>query len=99
DSGKDGPWLAGMTLKPSVIYEAWCSQRPGNIIVMILEIHGRPVKAGESFSAVHIVGYFENIEEMHKVYNQYKGYSMLIGDVSKWELRDKPEVPVDSSAS
>ncbi len=86
ESGKDGPWLAGMTLEPSVVYEAWCSQRPGNIIVMIEEIHGKPVKAGESFSAAHIVGYFDSIEEMHKVYNCYKGHTKLVADVSGWRL-------------
>ena len=47
ETGKDGPWLAGLTLDPSVVYEAWCSQRPGGIIVMIEEVHGRPVKAGD----------------------------------------------------
>src|SRR5262249_7052799 len=26
-SGKDGPWLAGMTLRPDVVCEAWCHQR------------------------------------------------------------------------
>ena len=75
ETGKDGPWLAGLTLDPSVVYEAWCSQRPGGIIVMIEEIHGKPVKAGESFSAAHIVGYFDTIEEMHKVYDRYKGHT------------------------
>ena len=79
-TGKDGPWLAGLTLDPSVVYEAWCSQRPGGIIVMIEEIHGRPVKAGESFSAAHIVGYFDTIEEMHKVYDRYKGHTALTAD-------------------
>ena len=39
ETGKDGPWLAGLTLDPSVVYEAWCSQRPGGIIVMIEEVH------------------------------------------------------------
>ena len=86
ESGKDGPWLAGMTLEPSVVYEAWCSQRPGNIIVMIEEIHGKPVKAGESFSAVHIVGYFDSIEEMHNVYNRYKGHTILTANASGWQL-------------
>ncbi|MGQ9607882.1 MAG: hypothetical protein ACUVWN_01140 [bacterium] len=85
-SGKDGPWLAGMTLEPSVVYEAWCSQRPGDIIVMIEEIHGKPVKAGESFSAAHIVGYFDSIEEMHNIYNQYKGHTKLVVDISGWRL-------------
>ena len=85
-TGKDGPWLAGLTLEPSVVYEAWCSQRPGNIIVMIEEIHGKPVKAGESFSAAHIVGYFDTIEEMHKVYDRYKGHTALTADQSGWRL-------------
>lgn len=86
ETGRDGPWLAGLTLEPSVVYEAWCSQRPGNIIVMILEIHGKPVKAGESFSAAHIVGYFDTIEDMHKVYDRFKGNTALIADASGWRL-------------
>jgi len=85
-TGKDGPWLAGLTLEPSVVYEAWCSQRPGNIIVMIEEIHGKPVKAGGSFSAAHIVGYFDTIEEMHAIYRKYKGHTALIADESGWRL-------------
>ncbi|MBM4031937.1 MAG: hypothetical protein FJ291_09145 [Planctomycetes bacterium] len=85
-TGKDGPWLAGLTLEPSVVYEAWCSQRPGGIIVMIEEIHGRPTKAGESFSAAHIVGFFDSIEEMHKVYERYKGHTALAADEKGWRL-------------
>jgi hypothetical protein len=72
ETGENGPRLAGLTLEPSVVYEAWCSQRPEDIVVMIQEIHGRPVKAGESFSAVYIVGYFDTIEDMHEVYDRYK---------------------------
>ncbi len=87
-TGKDGPWLAGLTLDPSVVYEAWCSQRPGNIIVMIEEIHGRPVKSGESFSAAHIVGYFDDIEQMHEVYDRYKGHTKLTADESGWRLEN-----------
>jgi len=85
-TGKDGPWLAGLTLEPSVVYEAWASQRPGGIIVMIEEIHGKPVKAGESFSAAHIVGYFDTIEEMHKVNDRHKGHTALTADASGWRL-------------
>jgi hypothetical protein len=85
-NGKAGPWLAGLTLDPSVVYEAWCSQRPGGIIVMIEEIHGRPVKAGESFSAAHIVGYFDTIEDMHKVYGRNKGHTALAADSAGWRL-------------
>jgi hypothetical protein len=85
-TGKDGPWLAGLTLEPSVVYEAWCAQWPGNFLIMIEEIHGKPVKAGESFSAAHIVGYFDTIEEMHTVYDRYKGHTALIADKSGWRL-------------
>ena len=85
-TGEDGPWLAGLTLEPSVVYEAWCSQRTGDIIVMIEEIHGRPVKAGESFSAAHIVGYFDGIEDMHRVYDRHRGHTALSADASGWRL-------------
>lgn len=85
-TGKDGPWLAGLTLDPTVVYEAWCSQRPGGIIVMIEEINGKPVKAGDSFSAAHIVGYFDNIEQMHEVYNRHKGHRALSADAKGWRL-------------
>ena len=85
-SAKDGPWLAGLTLEPSVVYEAWCSQRPGNIIVMIQEIHGKPTKAGDSFSAAHIVGFFDSIEEMHQVYARYKGHTALSASPAGWRL-------------
>jgi hypothetical protein len=85
-TGKDGPWLAGLTLEPSVVYEAWCSQRPGGIVVMIEEVHGRPVKAGEAFRAAHVVGYFDNVDEMHKVYERYKAHTGLTADTSGWRL-------------
>ena len=85
-TGEGGPWLAGLTLEPSIVYEAWCSQRPGDIIVMIEEIHGKPVKVGDSFSAAHIVGYFDTIEEMHRVYDLHKGHTALTAGASGWQL-------------
>jgi hypothetical protein len=85
-TGKDGPWLAGLTLEPSVVYEAWCSMRPGGIIVMIEEIHGKPTKAGDTFSAAHIVGYFDGIEPMHQLYESYKGHTGLSADKAGWKL-------------
>ena len=87
ETGESGPWLGGLTLDPSVVYEAWCSQRPGDIIVMILEMHGMPVQAGDTFSAAHIVGYFDNIEHMHAVYDRHEGHRSLAVDSSGWELR------------
>jgi hypothetical protein len=85
-TGNDGPWLAGLTLEPSVVYEAWCSQRPGGIIVMIEEIYGKPIKAGQSFSAAHIVGYFDTIDDMHAVYKRHQGHTGLAVDESGWRL-------------
>jgi hypothetical protein len=86
ETGKDGPWLAGLTLDPEVVYEAWASMRPGGIIVMIEEIHGKPTKAGESFSAAHIVGFFDDIEAMHEVYDQHEGHTGLVVDEDGWRL-------------
>ncbi len=85
-TGKDGPWLAGLTLQPSVVYEAWCSQRPGGIIVMIEEVFGKPIRAGESFSAAHIVGFFDTIEDMHAVYKANQGHTGLVANESSWRL-------------
>ncbi len=83
-SGTAGPWLAGMTLDPSVVHEAWCHQR--GYICMIEEFGGRPIKAGESFSAAFIVGYFDSIEEMHEVYDQHKGFTGLTVNDKEWKL-------------
>ncbi len=86
-TGKDGPWLAGLTLEPDVVYEAWASQRlNNNIIVMIEEIHGRPLKAGQSFSAAHIVGFFDSIDQMHQLYDKHRGATALHADASGWRL-------------
>ncbi|HSI62590.1 MAG TPA: hypothetical protein VLE43_05710 [Candidatus Saccharimonadia bacterium] len=83
-TGADGPWLAGMTLNPADVYEAWCHQR--NYVCFIEEIGGRPIKAGESFSAAFIVGYFDSIEEMEQVYDQYSGHSGLEVSQGGWKL-------------
>lgn len=83
-TGKDGPWLAGMTLDPSIVSEAWCHQR--GYVCMIEEFGERPIHAGESFSAAFIVGYFDSIEEMHEVYDRYRGHSGLVADEQSWKL-------------
>ncbi len=84
ETGKDGPWLAGMTLDPGVVHEAWCHQR--GYVCMIEEFGGRPIKAGESFSAAFIVGFFDSIDEMHRVYDQYAGHTGLTIDDDGWKL-------------
>jgi hypothetical protein len=73
-----------MTLDPSIVHEAWCHQR--GYVCMIEEFGGRPVRAGDSFSAAFIVGFFDSIDEMHKIYDQYKGFTGLTVGEKDWEL-------------
>jgi hypothetical protein len=73
--GKPGPWLAGMTLDPAAVSEAWCHQR--GYVCFIEELHGKKVKAGETFGAAYIVGWFDDIPDMEKVYDSYKGKHKL----------------------
>jgi hypothetical protein len=83
-TGRDGPWLAGMTLDPSVVYEAWCHQR--GYVCLIEEFGGRPIKPGESFSAAFLVGFFDSIEEMEKVYDKHAGHTRLEVSEEGWKL-------------
>jgi hypothetical protein len=79
-----GPWLAGMTLDPSVVSEAWCHQR--GYVCMIEEFGERPIRAGESFSAAFVVGYFDSIDEMNQVYDRYRGATELEASPQGWKL-------------
>ena len=74
--GKPGPWLAGMTLDPAEVSEAWCHQR--GYVCFIEELHGKKVKAGESFGAAYVVGFFDSVAAMEKVYDRYKGRSKIV---------------------
>jgi hypothetical protein len=87
-TGREGPWLAGMTLDPDVVSEAWCHQR--GYVCMIEEFGGRPVRPGDSFSAAFVVGFFDSIPEMERVYDQYAGCTGLEVDASGWkQVRQK----------
>jgi len=79
-----GPWLAGMTLEPAVVSEAWCHQR--GYVCLIEEFGGRPIRTGESFSAAFIVGYFDSLDEMHAAYDRYKGFTGLMVTPERWRL-------------
>ena len=83
-TGKAGPWLVGMTLDPGIVSEAWCHQR--GYVCMIEEFGERPIKAGESFSAAFIVGYFDSIAEAEQVYDEHRGHSGLAVDANGWKL-------------
>jgi hypothetical protein len=84
-TGRAGPWLAGMTLNPADVYEAWCHQR--SYVCMIEEIGGRPVKPGDTFGAAFVVGFFDSVPEMERLYDRYAGHSALEADESGWRLR------------
>jgi len=84
-TGADGPWLAGMTLNPADTSEAWCHQRTG-YVCFIHEVGERPVKAGESFGAAYLIGWFDSIAEMEEVYDQYCGHSALEVTAAGWHL-------------
>lgn len=84
ETGQPGPWLVGMTMDPGIVSEAWCHQR--GYVCMIEEFGGRPVKAGESFSAAFIVGYFDSLSEMHAVYDKYKGSTGVSATADGWKL-------------
>lgn len=73
--GKPGPWLAGMTLDPAAVYEAWCHQR--GYVCFIQELHGKKVKAGESFGAAYVVGWFDDVKDMETTYDRFKGTKAL----------------------
>jgi hypothetical protein len=84
-NGKPGPWLAGMTLQPAEVAEAWCHQR--GYVCFIEELHRRHVNAGETFGAAYIVGWFDDVPEMQKVYDQYKGATRIVVADGKFKLQ------------
>lgn len=83
--GKPGPWIAGMTLDPAAVSEAWCHQR--GYISFIQELHRKPVKAGESFGAAYVVGWFDSVEQMQEAYDKHKGASAIELTSTGWRLK------------
>src|SRR5205814_5916975 len=69
--GKPGPWMAGITLDPAAVSEAWCHQR--GYVCFIQELHGRAVKAGEGFGAAYAVGWFDDVAAMERLADRYRG--------------------------
>ena len=53
---------------------------------MIEEFGERPIRAGQSFFAAFLVGYFDTIAEMQRVYDQYKGHTGLEVTADGWRL-------------
>ncbi len=87
-TGQDGPWLAGMTLDPAVVHEAWCHQRGYVCLIeeVGLPLGHRALRPREAFSAAFLVGYFDSIEEMQQVYDEHAGNTDLAVHARGWRL-------------
>ncbi|MCI0456584.1 MAG: hypothetical protein L0Z62_06345 [Gemmataceae bacterium] len=82
---KPGPWLAGMTLDPAAVSEAWCHQR--GYVCFIQELHGKAIQEGESFGAAYVVGYFDDIAQMERTYDRYRGASQIVIEGERFRLK------------
>ncbi len=83
-NNKPGPWLAGMTLDPAAVSEAWCHQR--NYVCFIQELYGKSIKKGKQFGNAYIVGFFDDIPDMQKTYDQFKGVRGIQVDQKRFRL-------------
>ncbi len=77
-AGASGPWLAGMTLNPDDVYQAWCHQR--GYVCMIEELGGRPTRPGDTFGACSLIGWFDDIDAMNRTFDRFRGFSGLALD-------------------
>jgi hypothetical protein len=73
--GREGPWLAGMTLNADDVAQAWCHQR--GYVCLIEELGGHPTKPGDTFGACYLVGWFGDIDAMHRAHDRHRGWSGL----------------------
>ena len=53
----------------------------------IEELHDKRVKAGESFGAAYVVGYFDDIPSAERVYDRYKGTRAIRIEDEKLRLK------------
>ncbi|HUV65246.1 MAG TPA: hypothetical protein VMW24_15225 [Sedimentisphaerales bacterium] len=84
--GQGMPWLAGMTLDPQIVSEAWCHQR--GYVCFIQEIGGLPVEVGDSFTACYIIGYFNSVADMEFEYDRHRGFTSLAVTEQYWLLSE-----------
>jgi hypothetical protein len=86
--GKPGPWLAGLTLDPAEVSEAWCHQR--GYVCFIEELHQKRVRAGESFGAAYAVGYFDDVADMERVCDRFRGVRAIVLEGDRFRLEQHP---------
>ena len=80
------PWLAGITLDPGIVYEAWCHQR--GYVCFIEEIGGLAMKRGDHFAAAYAVGYFDSVKEMEGEADRLRGFTSLAATKDYWLLSE-----------
>jgi hypothetical protein len=93
--GKPGPWLAGITLDPSAVAEAWCHQR--GYVCFIEELHGRPVRGGQTIGAAYAVGWFDDVTAMERLADKHRGVRGIAIEGNRFRLvsGQEPLAPVD----
>ena len=84
--GEAGPYLAGITLDPGIVYEAWCHQR--GYVCFIQEIGGLAVEPGDRFGAAYAVGYFDSVDAMQATADALRGYASLAVTQDYWLLSE-----------
>ena len=88
EDDSEGPWLAGITLDPSVVHQAWCHQR--GYVCFIEEIGGWRIEAGDRLGAAYLVGWFDSIAEMEATAAEQYGARGLQVSETGWELSSRP---------
>lgn len=83
-TGRRGPWLAGMTLNPEVVSEAWCHQR--GYVSMIQEVGGGVYRKGDQIRAAYLIGYFDSLEEMDRTFDREAGPVAIEVKGESWRL-------------
>jgi hypothetical protein len=59
----------------------------GSNASFIEELHGRPVKAGETIGAVYLVGYFDDVPAMERAYDRHRGARQVVVEDGKFSLK------------
>jgi hypothetical protein len=49
-------------------------------------LHRKNVKAGDRFGAAYVIGYFDDIADMEKIYDRYRGSSRIVIRDGKFRL-------------
>ena len=48
------------------------------------------MKAGDVFGAAYLIGFFDSVEEMNRVYDEYAGHQGLQATADSWKLTKAP---------